>query len=320
MAHEATLQMHAATIERFGGLDELHVRDIPKPGAASDEVLIRVHAAGVGIWDSMQRRGELSSAAPSFPLVLGAECSGVIESVGSDVTSLHPGDDVYTYFYGKQGAYAQYVAVKANAVARKPDSLSFEQAAAVPTVAITAHQAIVDQLKVAPGEWFFVAGAAGGVGSIAAQIGVALGANVIASARGDDFAYLESFGIVPANLIDYTQSDVVAAVHALTGGNGADAALDAVGGEHSKETMRAVRDGGRLAELTGQELPDERNVSVAHVQSKPSAQRLALLGAMFDAGALKVHVGNVFSLGQVREAQAAVEHHEGRGNIVLSVV
>jgi NADPH:quinone reductase-like Zn-dependent oxidoreductase len=311
--------MKAVAISQFGGLDELKEFDLAKPEPEDDEVLVRIHAAGVGIWDSGQRTGEFERATPVFPLVLGAECAGEVERVGSRVTTLQPGDAIYTYFHAKQGAYAQYVSVKAAMVARKPASLSYLEAAAVPIVAITAHQALVDNLRLQPHEWFFVAGGAGGVGSMAVQIAGVIGARVIASAAATDFSYLESLGVAPANLIDYQKSDVATAVRAITNGIGAHAALDAVGGQNSKQTIRAVRDFGRLAELTAQELPPERSIAVFHVQSIPSAERLDRLREMFDAGQLKAHVSTTFPLDRARDAQDAVEHGHRTGEVVISV-
>ncbi|MBD5656545.1 MAG: NADP-dependent oxidoreductase [Candidatus Eremiobacteraeota bacterium] len=319
MAHGIAEKMKAAAIERFGGLDQLKVFDLPKPEPGPDEVLIRVRAAGVGIWDSLQRTGELAPDAPEFPMILGAECSGDVERIGANVTTLHDGQAVYSYFRGEQGAYAEYVAVKATMVAPKPASLSYTEAAAVPVDAITAHQALVDELKIKAGEWCFIAGGAGGVGSLAVQIAISLGAQVIVSARAENFAVLESFGVMRGNLIDYTQADLGQAVRDITGGHGADAALDAVGGESSKQTIQVVRDGGRLAELTTQELPETRGIKIFHVQSRPSAKRLAILGEMFDARVLKIHVGRVLTLVQAREAQEAVEEHRGMGKIVLKI-
>jgi NADPH2:quinone reductase len=319
MAHITAQKMKAVAIERFGGLDELRAIDVPKPEPAPGEVLIRIRAAGVGIWDSMQRSGSLGVERPEFPLILGAECAGDVEKVGEGVTSLAEGDAVYTYFYGKQGAYAEYVSVKADAVAKKPASLSYLEAAAVPVDALTAYQSVNDELKVAANDWFFVAGAAGGVGSFAVQFAIALGARVIASARAENFGFLESLGVAKENLIDYTSSDVTQAVRDLTGGAGADAALDAVGPGHAKETIAAVRDGGRLAELTGTQIGDEHDITILHVESKPSAEQLDLIGGMFADGHLKVLVGRVFPLAQARDAQQTVEKPHGLGKIVLSV-
>jgi NADPH:quinone reductase-like Zn-dependent oxidoreductase len=319
MAQQLADQMKAIAIERFGGLDELKEYDLPKPEPAADEVLIRVRAAGVGIWDSKQRRGTFLAEMAEFPLILGEECAGDIERVGSSVTELHENDAVYTYFVAKHGSYAQYVAVKAGYVARKPAGLSYLEAAAVPVVGITAHQSIVDEINLQPDEWLFVAGGAGGVGSFAVQVALGLGARVIASALTEDFAYLESLGVVRANLIDYTQTDVVAAVRSLTNGIGVDAALDAAAGESWKQTVQALKDGGRMAQLTGQPVTTDLNVTVLNVLSKPSADRLDKLREMFDAGQLKVHVEKSFPLAQAGEAQQTVEQHHRPGEIVLSI-
>jgi NADPH:quinone reductase len=318
MTQATAEKMKAVAIDRFGGLDQLKTYELPKPEPKPDEVLIRVRAAGVGIWDSAQRQGNLTPDNPQFPLILGAECSGDIERLGSNVSTLKEGEPVYTYFTGKQGAYARYVAVKADMVARKPTSLSYTEAGGVPVDGITAHQSVVDELQVKPGEWFFVAGGAGGVGSMAVQIAANIGAKVIASAQAEDFGMLESLGVMRDCLIDYTKSDVVAVVKKITGGKGADAALDAVGGTNAKQTIEAVREGGRFAELTEQDMPGERGIKIAHVRSKPSATRLDALRDLIDAGKLKIHIGQTFQLAQAREAQAAVERpHDGK--IVLTV-
>jgi len=266
--------MKAVAIGRFGGLSELKEYDLPKPEPATDEVLIRVRAAGVGIWDSKQRTGDFLANMAAFPLVLGEQCAGDVERVGSSVTTLRENDAVYAYFVAKQGSYAQYVAVKAAYVAQKPAGLSYLEAAAVPVVGITAHQAIVDDIKLKPNEWIFIAGGAGGVGSFAVQIVVSIGARVIASALSEDFAYLEALGVSRANLIDYKKSDVVAAVRSITKGTGVDAALDAVGGETWKQTIAAVKDGGRLAQLTGKPVSSDRKVSILTILSETKRRAL----------------------------------------------
>jgi NADPH:quinone reductase-like Zn-dependent oxidoreductase len=319
MNQQSATTMKAVAIGRFGELDELQQYDLPKPEPAESEVLIRVHAAGVGIWDSKQRRGMYLAENAEFPLILGEECAGDIERVGSSVTTLREGEAVYTYFVAKHGSYAQYVAVQAADVARKPARLSYLEAAAVPVVGITAHESIVDEIKLEPNEWLFVAGAAGGVGSFAVQLAIGIGARVIASALTEDFAYLESLGVARANLIDYTRDDVIAAVRSITNGSGVDAALDAAGGENWKLTIQAVRDGGRLAQLTGQPVEHDGKVSVLTVRSKPSAARLDILSEMIDAGRLTVRIDASFPLAQASEAQHAVERHHHPGAIVLSV-
>ena len=307
--------MKAIVIDSFGGLDKLHSADIPDPKPQRDEVIVRVQAAGVGIWDSMQRSGEMPVDNVSFPLVLGSECAGTIESVGEDVQGLGVGDAVYTYFYGKQGAYAEKVAVAANAVAPKPERANFVEAAAVPTDAITAHMALVDALHVEAGQTVFIAGGSGGVGTLAVQIAHALGAHVIASTSADNRDFVLSLGADEA--IDYHAGDPAAQVRGKYP-NGVDAALDAVGGPSASTTIRAVKSGGRFAELTGEDV-SAPNVTVAHIESEPSAERLNVISTLIDAQKLRPHIAKTFPLDDARAAQELVESRHVRGKVVLTV-
>lgn len=311
--------MQAIAIDAYGGVDRLQLRELPLPEPRADEVRIRVRAAGVGIWDALQRTGAFPPEHESFPMIVGAECSGTIDAVGRDVhRQLHEGDEVYSYFYGDQGAYAQFVCVKAGDVALKPKNLTFVEAAAVPVDGITAHQALVDELRVASGETVLIAGAAGGVGTLAVQIAAkVLGARVIATAGKANLDYVRKLGA--AEVIDYTAGDFVASVKKFAP-SGADAALDCVGkDDNAKTTIAAVRDGGRLAELVGEEVPPERGITIAHIQSAPSATRLDTLRALFENGTLQVEIAQTFPLADARSAQEKVETRHTRGKIVLVV-
>jgi NADPH:quinone reductase-like Zn-dependent oxidoreductase len=319
MALQTKSMMQAIAIDGYGGLDKLQLRELPVPEPKADEVRIRVRAAGVGIWDAMQRTGAFPPEHESFPMIVGAECAGTIDAIGSNVHGpLHDGDEVYAYFYGDQGAYAQFVCVKADDVALKPKNLSFVEAAAVPVDGITAHQALVDELHAASGQTLLIAGAAGGVGTLAVQIAAkALGARVIATAGTANLDYVRRLGA--AEVVDYTAGDFVAEVRTFAPA-GADAALDCVGkDDNARRTIAAVRDGGRLAELVGEQIPDERGISIAHVESAPSAKRLDTLRALFEAGTLRVEIAQTFPLAEARSAQRAIETRHTRGKIVLIV-
>jgi NADPH:quinone reductase-like Zn-dependent oxidoreductase len=307
--------MKAMVIDAFGGLDKLRVAEVPDPTARRGEVVVRVQAAGVGIWDSLQRSGEFPVDDPTFPLILGAECAGTIETVGEDVEGLHVGDAVYTYFFGKQGAYAEKVAVPADAVAPKPERANFVEAAALPTDAITAHTALVDELHLAPGQTVYVAGGSGGVGTVAVQLARALGARVIASTSASNRDYVLALGA--DEVVDYTAGDPAAQVRALYP-NGVDAALDAVGGESARTTIRTVKSGGRFAELTGEDV-SAPNVTVAHIDSKPSAERLRAITALIDDRKLRAEIAQTFPLTEARAAQQLVESRHVRGKVVLRV-
>jgi len=311
--------MQAIAIDGYGGLDKLRLRELPLPEPKADEVRIRIRAAGVGIWDAKQRTGAFPPEHEAFPMVVGAECSGTVDAVGDNVHApLHEGDEVYTYFYGDQGAYAQYVCVKAEDVALKPKNLSFIEAAAVPVDGITAHQALVDDLQVAAGQTVLIAGASGGVGTMAVQIAAkTLKAGVIATAGKTNLDYVRQLGA--GDVVDYTAGDFVAGVKRIAPA-GVDAALDCVGkDDNAKMTIAAVRDGGRLAELVGEEVPAERGIRIAHIESEPSAKRLDTLRTFFENGTLRVEIAQTFPLAEARKAQEAIETGHTRGKIVLVV-
>ena len=307
--------MKAMVIDAFGGLEKLHSAELPDPAPARGEVIVRVQAAGVGIWDSMQRSGELPVEHATFPLVLGTECAGTIAALGDGVEGLSVGDPVYTYFFGKQGAYAELVAVDAAAVARKPERANFVEAAAVPTDSITAHQALVDELHLEAGQTVFVAGGSGGVGTLAVQIAHALGAHVIASTSGANLDFVKSLGA--DEVIDYHAGDPALQLRDRYP-NGVDAALDAVGGPSAQTTIKTVKSGGRFAELTGEEV-SAPGVNVAHVESKPSGARLRTIGELIDGQQLRPEIAKTFPLDEARDAQALVESRHVRGKVVLTV-
>jgi NADPH2:quinone reductase len=310
--------MQAIVIDAYGGADRLRLATLPVPPTAANEVLIRVHAAGVGIWDVLQRGGEFGGPDAHFPLILGAECSGEIVRLGAAVRrdDLASGTAVYTYFFGAQGPYAQYVNVKADAVAPKPTRLSYTEAAGVPVDAVTAYQGLIEELGLKAGQTIFIAGASGGVGTIAVQLARTIGAAVIASAGPGNGEYVRSLGA--DSVIDYTRGDVIENLRGFAA-FGVDAAIDCVGGKSAHTTIRAVRDGGRFVELTGEDVGSPRGITVAHVQSEGTLERLTAIGKMFDDGSLRVFIEQTFPLAEARAAQELVANRHVRGKVVLTV-
>src|SRR5919206_5319578 len=199
--------MRAIAIEGFGGIERLKLVDLPTPEPGSDDVLIRVRAAGVGPWDVKTREGLFGKR--SFPCVLGIETSGIVEGAGENVADLREGDEVYVY---SGGCYAEYVAAPAQKVAHKPASLSFEEAAGVPVAGSTAYQGIVEEIGLKEGEAVLIVGATGGVGTMAGQIATSLGARVLGTASSRNHDYLLSLGATEA--IDYHE-DWVAVVRTV---------------------------------------------------------------------------------------------------------
>src|SRR3712207_3217482 len=179
--------MRAIAIEGFGGRERLKLLDLPTPTPGPDNVLVRVRAAGVGPWDTKIREGLFGDR--SFPHVLGMEASGIVQSAGENVADLREGDELYVY---SGGCYAEYVAAPAQKVARKPASLSFEEAAGAPVAGSTAYQGIVEEIGIKEGETVLVSDAAGVVGTMAIQLAASLRAHVLGTASPRNHDYLRS--------------------------------------------------------------------------------------------------------------------------------
>ncbi|MBV9230774.1 MAG: NADP-dependent oxidoreductase, partial [Chloroflexi bacterium] len=251
-----------------------------------------------------------------FPLVLGWESAGTIERVGTSVTGFAVGDAVYGYVR-QVGHYAEYVVAPASLVARRPNALDAAQAAALPISGLTAHQAITEDLELRAGETVLITAAAGGTGTFAVQIAANLGAYVIATASARNHQYLRELGA--QEVIDYTTTDFVQAVRAAHPA-GVDAVLDCIGGETTRRSLDALRNGGRLAHLTeAAALPLGRAITTRPVYGHPDAHRLAALARMVDAGQLSVHLERTLPLEEARQAHELVEAGHVRGKIVLTI-
>ena len=304
--------MRAIAIEKFGGRDRLELLELPAPEPGAGDVLVRVRAAGVGPWDAKAREGLFGGQ--RFPRVLGMEGSGIVEGVGEGVSDLRAGDEVYVY---SRGCYAQYVAAPAQKTARKPASLSFEEAAGVPVAASTAHQGLVEEIALERGETVLITGAAGGVGTMAVQIAHSLRARVLGTASPRNHDYLRSLGADEA--LDYHGDWVGAARDAASGG--VDAVFDCVGGETFLRSFEAVRHGGRVVTIVafGEEVEPGRGISYHAFSARAQRSKLEELTEMFDAGDLRVEIAEVLSLEQAARAQQLVETGHTRGKIVLRV-
>src|SRR6266702_1267936 len=183
-AQSSTPTMKAVVIHEYGGPEVLKYEDIPRPEPKDDQLLIRVIAAGVNPVDGMIRSGMFAKEGKrGFPIILGGDVAGVVERVGSTITKFKSGDPVFAYVsFDNSGGYAQYALVTEREAAPKPKSLAYVEAAAVPIVALTAWQALIDTAKLSGGQTVLIHGGSGGVGSFAIQIAKARGTKVIATA------------------------------------------------------------------------------------------------------------------------------------------
>jgi NADPH2:quinone reductase len=231
--------MRAYMVEHPEG--EFRAVDRPRPTPAAGQVLVRVHASGINPIDTKIRAGKAAHAQHPLPAVLGLDMAGVIEELGPEVTAFRKGDPVYGMvggIGGHQGTLAQFVIADSRLLARKPESLSMRETAALPLVTITAWEGLVDRAHVHAGQKVLVHAGAGGVGYIAIQIVKALGAEVFATVSAGKRHYVEAVG---ATAIDYHSVSTEQSVEQYTAGEGFDVVYDTVGGATLDESFTAVR-------------------------------------------------------------------------------
>jgi NADPH:quinone reductase-like Zn-dependent oxidoreductase len=310
--------MRAVAIQRWGGTEAVELLDLDPPPVAPDGVLVRVRAAGVNPVDAKIRDGALAGAFPaSFPVILGWDAAGVVEQVGGAVTWFKPGDEVFGYCRRhnlQYGSFAEYTTVPEGYLAPKPPSLSFEEAAALPLVSLTAHQCL-EAVGLRAGETLFLHGGSGGVGHVAVQLAVARGARVIATASAGNQDFLRELGAEP---LDYAAGDVAARVRELASDSGTDAALDLFGGDAQEQAFSVLRRGGRIVSTVTP--PERREGYESHyVFARPSGYDLAEMAEEIADGRLRPHVDEVYPLERAAEALARVADGHVRGKLVLRV-
>jgi NADPH:quinone reductase-like Zn-dependent oxidoreductase len=313
--------MLAIAEEKFGG--PIALMDLPAPEIGTSEVLIHVRAAGVNPFDWKVADGILEGERKHhFPLILGFDAAGVVERVGAAVTGLAEGDEVYGYLFKPVvggGAYAEYVSAPATIVAKKPKSIGFAEAAALPTPGLAAMD-LVDAVDPREGETALVVGATGGVGSYAVQLAARRGARVIATARRANASFVWELGA--AETIDHTREDIVASV-LVAHPDGIETMIDVVSAPDVLSRMaRLLKKGGRLASsvyAAEVESLAERGIGATNVGMQPDARRLAELARLVDAGEISVSLERTFPLEKAHEALEEIRKRHVRGKIVLLV-
>jgi NADPH:quinone reductase-like Zn-dependent oxidoreductase len=299
-----------------GGPEVLVYEPAPVPTPAPDEVLVAVHAAGITFaeltWtETWQRDGR-----DRTPVVPSHEVSGVVTGAGDDVTELDIGSEVYGLIrFDRDGAAADYVAVPAADLARKPATVSHTVAAAVPLAALTAWQAWYDHAALRPGERVLVHGGAGGVGAFAVQLARAGGAEVTSTARGTDLPLVQRLGA--QRVIDYEGGGWT------TEGPVYDVVLDTVGGRTLHESFTVLRRGGRLITLQAPPSPERAqyfDVQATFFVVTPDPGQLAHLAGLVDSGELQVLIAATYPLAEGRAAfESATGPQRSPGKTVLVV-
>src|SRR6266498_881500 len=303
---EASL-VKAVVMHATGDVDVLRIEEVEVPEPREGEVLIRVHASAVNPVDWKYRRGVVER---ELPAVLGEDVSGTIEASRAD--GFARGDRVFGVT--TSGGHAEYATASATAIARKPDELSHEQAAALPVSGMTAWQSLFDRGRLERGQTALIAGAAGGVGHLAVQFAKIAGARAIGtgSSRNRDFV----LGLGADEYVDYSQQDVAETV------SGVDVALDTVGGETTESLVPTVREGGILVTIANappEEAARARGVRAELLVMSPSSEDLARIAELVAGGEVRVEISEVLPLTEVQRAHELSESGHTCGKIVLTV-
>jgi NADPH:quinone reductase-like Zn-dependent oxidoreductase len=304
--------MKAIRMHSRGGPELLAYEDAPKPVLQPGDALVRVIATSITktelTWDETYTDCD---GRPRIPTIPGHEFAGIVDTLTPEAAGLHAGDAVYALSsFCRDGSAAEFIAIRAADLAPRPNSLDFEEAAAVPLAGLTAWQALFDRGQIDKGHRVLIHGAAGGVGTYAVQLANWKGAEVIATASARDRDFLRELGA--SEVIDYNRERFEEKVKDV------DLVLDAIGGETQQRSWGVLRRGGTLISIVGPvpaEKPDSPGVRGVFFIVEPNRAQLIQLGQMIDNGTLRVVVGTLLPLVKAREAFAG---HQ-RGKIVLQV-
>jgi NADPH:quinone reductase-like Zn-dependent oxidoreductase len=307
--------MKALLLIEHGGPEKLIYGDAPDPVAGPGEVVVDVHAASVNAADYKVRLGDYHGPKLQFPYILGRDFSGVVSALGAGVTDFAVGDPVFGVLdAGKEGAYAEKLAIKAAIIARKPDRLSHAEAAAMALTSLTAIWALEDTAKLQPGEQILIQGGAGGVAGFAIQLAKHIGASVITTASAGNLDYVRGLGA--DRVIDYRAEDFATTV------TGCDVVFDTVGGDVRPGCYTVLKPGGRMVWIApapaGFEPPrtDVQTLRPAVARDRAHLERMK---ALLDAGAVRPPPITHYKLEAAAAAHHVSESRHLQGKLVLDV-
>lgn len=332
--------MKAFVLERYAKKSALLLSEVPRPTLKDDEVLVQVHAAGVNLLDSKIRDGEFKLILPyRTPLVLGHDVAGVVVEAGPGARQFKTGDEVFARAEdGRIGTFAEFVAVKQDSLAHKPQGLTMIEAASLPLVALTAWQALVDKADLRKGQKVFIQAGSGGVGSIAIQLAKHLGAFVATTTSAANAALVKGLG---ADLvIDYKTQDFETILRDY------DLVLNSQDGKTLDKSLRILKQGGKLVSISGPPDPDfgkqigapgfvrlvmhllssgirrraaSRGVDFSFLFMTANGSQLREIARLVEAAAIRPVIDRVFPFESTNEAMAYVESGRAKGKVVVKV-
>ncbi|WP_233859874.1 NADP-dependent oxidoreductase [Paraburkholderia sp. HD33-4] len=332
--------MKAFVVDRYGRKNDVRAGNMPVPELREHDVLVQIYAAGVNPLDSKIRDGEFKLILPyRLPLILGNDLAGVVVRVGSRVQGFRPGDEVYARPpKDRIGTFAEFIAIKEEAVALKPKTLSMEEAASIPLVALTAWQALVEKGQLKKGQKVLIHAGSGGVGTFAIQLAKHLGATVATTASAANAGLMKQLGA--DIVIDYKKDDFTVVL------KDCDVVLDTQGGNTLERSLRVLKTGGKLIGIAGPPDPDfakqmgaslflntvmrflsyrirraakRREVTYSFLFMRADGDQLGQIATLIDAGAIRPVIDRIFPFESAREALAYVETGRAKGKVVIKI-
>ncbi|WP_338701427.1 NADP-dependent oxidoreductase [Streptomyces sp. Q6] len=333
--------MKAFTVEKYGDQAGMRAADLPDPEAGADDVLVKIHAAGVNPLDVRIRNGDFKAFLPyRLPLVLGNDLAGTVVRVGPSVTRFAVGDEVYARpDKDRIGTFAELIAVHQDDLAPKPATLTMTEAASLPLVALTAWQALVERANVQPGQKVLVHAGTGGLGSVAVQLAKALGAHVATTVSTAKVDLARDLGA--DEVIDYRTQDFSELLRDY------DVVLDSLGGENLAKSLRVLKPGGLAISVAGPPDPAfarelganpilrlamtalsfttrrnarRRGVTYSFLFMRADGDQLRELTTLIDAGKIRPVVDRVFPFDETLQAMEYVEKGRAKaGKVVVTM-
>jgi NADPH:quinone reductase-like Zn-dependent oxidoreductase len=309
--------MKAVSIYSYGGPSVLVYEDAPRPHPGPGEVLVRIHATGINPIDWKVREGLLKDMLHhTFPLILGWDFSGVVESLGAGLTRLKLGDEVFSHAdVARDGAYAEFIVVRESEVVLKPKSIDHIHAAGLPLAALTSWQTLFVAGGLAAGQRVLIHAAAGGVGHVAVQLAKWKGAHVIGTAAERNHDFLRELGV--DQVVDYDTEKFEEVVQPV------DVVLDTMGGDVQARSWKVLKPGGILVSIAqppSAEIAKAAGVRQAFIFTQPDGSQLAEIAKLVEAEKLKVIVETILALSDATRGQELSQRGHTRGKIVLRVL
>lgn len=309
--------MKAAQIKEYGSPDVIEINEVDIPQAVEGKILVEVKASSLNPFDSAVRSGYMKEMIPlNFPVTLGGDFSGVVNGISGD-SNFAEGDKVYgqaNAVAGNSGAFAEFALTAEGQVAKMPSNLSFEEAASLPLVGVSALQALTEHINLKEGQKIFIHGGAGGIGTIAIQIARHLGAIVATTATGDDINRVKELG---ANeVIDYKSSDFATELEKV------DAVFDTVGGDDFNKSLSVLKEGGIAVSMIAQaDAAKAKELGVTAITQATQVTTAALneLTKLVESEIVKPQVTKTYSLDDIAEAFRDRESGGVSGKIVIKI-